>query len=570
MIKRITVLTSLGLIIGSVVGVLAVGFVEAVLWLNDFLLMSPGFRQPDSERSLQIALTIGVPAFGGLLVGFLSRFMSDGRFHGPADAIATAQSVDATMPVKDGVLSAIASCLSLGSGASVGQYGPLAHMGSSVGSWISRLTDTDDSLGRIGIGCGAAAAIAAAFHAPIAGLVFAREVILRHNSVRAFAPIAIAATLGYVVAHIIFKRAPLFRVEDLIVPSPYEYLVFIAIGVAGAFVAVFYMRAIEFAGDMAARLRWPMPVKTACAGLALGVVALQIPDVLGIGQEALRLAMTGDALSAVELAQLMIGKLLLTALCLGFGFAGGVFSPALLIGTLFGALIGNGAEWLVGDHHSDIAVYAVCGMVAVTSPVIGAPLTAVLIVFELTQNFDLATAALVSVACANLIAYRVFGRSFFDKQLQTRGFDLRLGRDKVTVQQHTIRPLISQRYTAGKTVDTLAIIRDALVRDKRSEAYIRDADGTYVGTLSLHSLMALISAGTPLDELAKSHATPERLTLHPDASIWTAMAALEDFAGESIPVIENRQLLGVLYELDTVRSYQKILDAVREEENAAV
>ena len=523
---------------------------------------------PAFGRGWLTAMTLGIPTAGGLIVGLISTRIPDKRFYGPADVIQTAQSLDATMPVKSGVLSAIAAGLSLGSGASVGQYGPLVHIGSSIGSWFSRVTNGDRSLGKIGIACGAAAAISAAFHAPLAGLVFAREVILRHYSLRAFAPIAVASTLAYVVAHIVFKRAPLFRIDDLLVASAHEYLLFIVVGIAGALVATVYMRAIEYAASVSRNLHWPVPVKTALAGLALGVVALQVPDVLGIGQEALRLAIAGETFSAAELAQIMLAKLLLTALCLGFGFAGGVFSPALLIGTLFGALIGTGAEWLIGGPHSHIAIYAVCGMVAVTSPVIGAPLTAVLIVFELTQNFDLATAAMISVAFANLVAFRVYGRSFFDVQLQARGFDLSLGRDKVTVQQHTIRKLLNQEFTSGKADDSLADVRTALIKDKRSEAYILDSSGIYVGTLTLHRLMELIASGAALDRPVGPYAEPESLVLHPDTSIWTAMSEMEGFVGESIPVLEDDRLAGVLFESTIVAAYLAILDDIRREEHA--
>jgi CIC family chloride channel protein len=306
------------------------------------------------------------------------------------------------------------------------------------------------------------------------------------------------------------------------------------------------------------------------AGLALGLVALQIPDILGIGQEALRLAMSGDAFSAAELAQTMLAKLFLTALCLGFGFAGGVFSPALLIGTLFGALVGSGAAWIFGEQQSPIAVYAVCGMVAVTSPVIGAPLTAVLIVFELTQNFDLATAAMVSVAFANLIGFRIYGRSFFDVQLQARGFDLSLGRDKVTAQQRTIGGLLHQDYTKGREDHTLTDIRAALIRDRRSEAYIVDSSGSYVGTLTLHRLMELIAAGTELNRHAGPYAKAESLILSTDTSIWTAMSKMEDFVGESIPVLHDGRLVGVLFESTIVSAYLGLLEDIRREENAAV
>jgi len=570
MIRRILTLTLLGLVVGCVVGLLAVGFVEAILWLNRQFFLAPGVRESATSDAAATALTIGVPAVGGLIVGLLRTLMPERRFQGPQDVIEIAHAPNPTMPVRRGFLSTLAAGISLGSGASVGQYGPLAHMGAWIASWISRTSRLDPSLGVISIACGCAAAISAAFHAPIAGLVFSREVILRNYSLRAFAPIAVASILGYVVDHVVFKRQPLFRVDELIIASPWEYLVFIAIGIAGAVVATVFMRAVEFAGRLSSKLNWPVPVKTALAGLALGIVALEIPDVLGIGQDALRAALDGNVFGAVDLAQLLIAKLLLTALCLGFGFAGGVFSPALLIGALFGALVGTGAEWLVGDQHSPIAVYAVCGMVAVAGPVIGAPLTTVLIIFELTQNFDLATAALASVAFANLIGYRIYGQSFFDTQLQARGFDLRLGRDKVTAQQHSIRQLVSPDYTEIDAVQTLRETRDALISDGRSEAYVVDSDRQYVGTLSLHRLLELTSTGTLPDAAAGDHAVPEALILGPDESIWAAMSQTQDFVGESIPVVDDKRLVGVLYESTVVSEYLDLLGNIRKEEHAAV
>ncbi len=570
MISRISILTLLGLVIGVIVGVLAVSFVEVVLWLNDLFGISPNSRASILDRQWLTIMTIGIPTIGGLLVGLLSLMLPGHRFHSPQDVIRIAQTTHPTMPVKHGLLSTLAACLSLGAGASVGQYGPLAHMGASIGGWISHIFQGDRSLRMISIACGCAAAISAAFHAPLAGLVFSREVVLRHYSLRAFAPIAVSSILAYVVSHLVFKRLPLFRVEELTVAKPLEYLVFIMIGVAGAFVATAFMRAIEIAGNLSRKLAWPAPVKTALAGLALGIVATQIPDVLGIGQEVLRQAITGHHLDAVHLAQLMLAKLLVTALCLGFGFAGGVFSPALLIGTLYGALIGTGAEWLVGDQHSPIAIYAICGMVAVTSPVIGAPLTTVLIVFELTQNFDLATAALASAAFANLIGVRIYGRSYFDVQLNAQGFDLSQGRDKIAAQQHSIAGLVSQEFTSVDARQTLREIQDKLVQDKRSEAYVVDADNCYIGTLTLHRLMEFSATGVSPDESAGNLAVPESLVLAPDDSIWSAMSGLQDFVGESIPVVDKQRLAGVIFESTLVSTYLDVLAEVRKDEHAAM
>jgi len=155
-------------------------------------------------------------------------------------------------------------------------------------------------------------------------------------------------------------------------------------------------------------------------------------------------------------------------------------------------------------------------------------------------------------------------------QLQAQGFDLGLGRDKVIAQQYTIRHHVSTDYTAANARSNLRDIRDALVRDKRSEAYVVDDEAHYVGTLTLHRLLELTSGGVSLDELVVEHAMPEALILSPDESIWAAMSKIEDFIGESIPVVENNQLIGVLFESTIVSAYLNILDSNRHEEHAAV
>ena len=562
MFKRISILTSLGLVIGGVVAMVAVGFVEAVLAMNHTLL------GPSSGR-WHTLLTIAVPTIGGLLVGLLALLLKDRRFHGPPDAIRAAHTASADMPARHGIVSAAAACVSLGSGASVGQYGPLVHLGATIGAWVRRFIGTERSVGNIGIACGAAAAISAAFHAPIAGLIFAREVILRQYSLRAFAPIAVASTVAYVIAHVVLQREPLFQVTQHIVASPWEYAVFIGIGIAGALLALVYVRAIAYAQSAAQRLELPAPARPALAGLVLGITALQVPEVLGIGQDVLRHAMGGDMYSVLDLGVILVTKLLMTALCLGFGFAGGVFSPALLIGALFGALVGSGTEILFAEQHSYIAVYAVCGIVAVAGPVIGAPLTMVLIVFELTQNFDLAAAAMLSVAFANLVGFRVLGRSLFDEQLRLGGFDLSLGRDKVTAEQQHVETLLHDAFTKAAAESRLIELRRMLVRDRRSEVHIVDGAGVYLGTLSLHRLMELADAGTPPDDTAILHAQTAEIRLTPATSVWEAMNLMQGFVGESIPVLDDGKLVGALSEGEIVSAYLDIVERIREEENAA-
>ena len=569
---RIASIAVLGLVIGVLASLAAIAFVELVFALNDWLLIAPRSRFMVDDAWLLLLATICVPALGGLIVGVLHRFIPERRSHGPPDIIRSVQGLDGRIPPRSGFLSAAASVISLGAGASVGQYGPLAHLGATLGSLVARVTPHGRWVATVGVGCGVAAAISTAFNAPIAGIVFAHEVVLRHYSLRAFAPVTVAATMGYVVANVVFERPPLFRVETISVGFAPEVLGFILIGAAGAFVAVLYMRAILFSGRLAQRLPVANHFKPMLAGAVLGLAAIWLPDILGIGKETLRFAIIDHAFAPGELAFLLVAKILATALCIGFGFAGGVFSPALLIGILFGALAGNGAELVLGELRSDIAIYAICGMVAVTSAVIGAPLTTILFVFELTRNYDLATAAMVSVVFSNLVSYRVFGRSLYDVQLRMRGIDLSAGRETVILEDRLIESYVTGDYTALAPDMPLGEARSRLLAASRHEGYVVDAGGVYLGTVKLAELETGGESGGPGPGTAVARlAEREALILTPRTSVRAAMEQMGDFVGESIPVLEEGDggsMLGVVFEASIVKAYLDTMNDIRREENA--
>ena len=560
----------LGMVTGTVASLAAIGFVDLVLLLNEWLLISPRSRFMQEDAWLLLLATIIVPAAGGLIVGIAHRYIPEHRALGPSDVIRAVQGPDGRIPLRSGFLSALTSVVSLGAGASVGQYGPLTHLGATFGSLVARLNRHAGMTITVWVGCGVAAAISTAFNAPIAGIVFAHEVILRHYSLRAFAPITVAATIGHVMANAVFERPPLFRVESIEVGSAPEFLGFIAIGVVGAFVAVLYMRAILVSTRIARRLPVADHLKPMLAGALLGVAAIGMPDILGIGKETLRFAVIDHAYSSGELALLLVAKILATALCIGFGFAGGVFSPALLTGILFGALAGNGAELVLGELRSDVAIYAICGMVAVASAVMGAPLTTILIVFELTRNYDLATAAMVSVVFSNLVSYRIFGRSLFDVQLRMRGFDLSAGRDKVILERQLIESWVTRDFTALAPDMPIGEAKARLLGARRHEGYVVDANGAYLGEVTLAEIVASEERGRPGETTAARLANRDGLFFTPKTSVWDAMERMGNYVGESIPVVEDGgpRLLGVVFEAAIVRAYLDAMKNIRSEEHA--
>ncbi|WAM49119.1 chloride channel protein [Vreelandella venusta] len=566
-VLRFLGLVVLGSGVGGVAALAAVGFVNTVVWLNDLLLISPRGQMMAANTTLVTLATLLVPTLGGLLVGQLHRNLPESRPHTPADVIAAVQTRRGCLPAKAGALSALSGLVSLGAGASVGQYGPLVHLGATLGSLITRLLRLGRSEDNITIACGVAAAIAAAFNAPLAGIVFAHEVVLRHYALRAFAPVAAAAIVGYVLASKLLAQGALFHITEPAIPKPWEFALFLALGGLGALVAGAYIHAILAMGKLAKRLPLPTSLRPALAGALLGLTALWVPDILGMGQETLRFATLPGAYGGGELLLVLLLKLAATALCLGLGFAGGAFSPALVIGTLFGALAGTLVAELGGGQETFI-FYAVCGMVAVTAPVLGAPLTTLLIVFELTGSYALTTAALASVTLASPLAAQLFGRSLFDIQLARRGLDLSAGRSRAVLQEERLTELISHDAVTllPETPLTTAISRLSLAG--RSEAYLVDNQGVYHGCVTLASLEAL-REGSESPTLADCPKAP-RPVLDPQSSLWEAMHQLQKITGEAIAVVdEQRRFLGVAYESSIAQAFLHHSDALRREEHGA-
>ncbi len=562
LISRVLRVLLVGLLIGSASSLIALAMIKFISFgghrIAEFENTHPGV--------IAVLMIVGIPAIGGLIVGHIVQHMTHQRPHNPADVILAAQSnlKLASLKLKDGILNFIASIISLVSGASLGQYGPIVNMGATLSAHLNKITRTDHT---VLIGCGVAAAISSAFNAPIAGIVFAHEVILRHYSLRAFAPITVAASIGFYLSKFVFFSEHLFQMEFVQILYLAEFAGFIVIGIFAGLLAVLFLQSILYARLLSARLPIQQKFKPMIAGLCIGVVALEIPEILGVGDTAMRLTLYSPPSSAIEIGVLLIAKIAAAALCLGFGFAGGVFSPALLIGVLFGTLFGMGVEQLF--PYSNIAVYAVCGMAAVTSPVIGAPLTTILIIFELTHNYELTTAVMISVVFSNVIAYRLFGRSLFDYQLKSRGFDLSQGRDPLILSTMSIANIGRRSCTRIKSSISIQTAIEHLVEDGVNEAFVVDRQQRFIGSVSLTALVKHSATEATLLEV-ENLVNQYGLRFSPTTSIWDAMRDIKDFVGESVPIVDkqSQKLTGIIYETDLIRAYMQTARDLRNEETA--
>ncbi len=353
------------------------------------------------------------------LVLLIKRVFGIGRYHGPADSIHAAHVSTNELELKKGFGSTLAAFVSASGGASVGQYGPLVHFGTVVGCFIQRYSSGPVS-NDIFIGCGVAGAISAGFNAPLAGILFAHEVILRRLSLRAIAPIAMSSIVAAAASRwaigdrLLFElKFPDFSLLDLLPGILLTAPVF-------ALVAILFMLVVLGTARFAAETRIRPAYLILIAALICGATGIFFPEILGLGTDTINSMISGE-FAVTYLCILFFAKAVMTAICVGFGLFGGVVLPALFIGTAAGVL---GSHALAAIGLAAGSAVSVAGMAAVAAAVIGAPLSTIILLLEITKSYEFAVAAMLAVVTCTLITNEFFGASLFDRQLRERGIDL--------------------------------------------------------------------------------------------------------------------------------------------------
>lgn len=522
----------IALMIGIAAGFAALLFRKGISVLQTTLYGTDDMHVASVAGSLPWWWVLLVPIIGGLVVGLiLHHFTPDGRVRAVADTIEGAALREGRVEKRAGLASALASVITLGAGGSSGREGPVVHLAAVISSWVSNRIHADGITGRDLLGCAVAAAVSASFNAPIAGTIFALEVVLRHFAVHAFAPIAIAAVAGTVINRLEFGNITEFTLPTETTLAFYvELPAFMLLGLLSGLVAVALMRAIFWADDLGnaiqARTGLPRWLRPALAGALLGGIAIQFPQIIGVGYETTSAALTGQMLLH-EAVVLAVVKTAAVAITLGGRMGGGVFSPALVLGSLTGLAFGLIATGVFPDVSGTETLYALAGMGAVAAAVLGAPISTTLIVFELTGDWQTGLAVMVAVSLSTAIASKLVNRSFFLTQLERRGIQLAAGpQDWVLTRvpvREVMRPAGSPRMAP------------------EARCWVLIEAGTYIDhTHTLDRAMALFDAGDV------------------------------DF----IPVItlgregEPPTLMGALFEVDALKAYNRALSETAREEHS--
>ncbi|MEM5581867.1 MULTISPECIES: chloride channel protein [unclassified Roseibium] len=361
------------------------------------------------------------PAAGGLVVGWiLQRFHPQKRAGAVADVIEARANGGRGLPLKSGLWSALVTTISLGSGASAGREGPVVHLGATLGTAVCSYFSLPDSARRVILGCAVASAVSASFNAPIAGVLFAHEVVLGHYAVSAFVPIVLASVMGTLLSRLWFGDIAAFEIPAYEITSYLEIPAFALLGLACAAVAIIFQFALIGTDWIARNITMPLWLRPAIGGLMVGTLGVFFPGILGVGYEATDLALK-HSLSITTLLALLVVKTAATAITLASRFGGGIFSPSLYLGAMTGGAFGLIAAAVFPEMASSHGLYAILGMGAVAAAVLGAPFSTTVIVFELTGGYALSIALLLSVSIATGLTQAVHGKSYFHWQLGMRG-----------------------------------------------------------------------------------------------------------------------------------------------------
>ena len=567
---RQLLLLVLGLAIGAIAAGGAIGFRDLIGLIQ---LGALGF---ESERVYSLVQeqpwwrVLLVPAVGGLVVGLFIHFVMPGRRpQGVADVMEATALRGGRMGIKAGIGAAVASAASIGFGASVGREGPVVHLGATLSSWLSERLHLSRQLSLTLLGCGVASAIAASFNAPIAGVFFALEVVVGHYALSSFAPIVIASVTGTIISRLYYGNFPAFVIPDKTIVSFLEFPAFAVLGIAAAVIAILFIKATLAAQDRITALPGPRWIKPAVAGLILGAVALEFPHVLGVGYE------TTDAAIAEQfplqmLAILLVLKLVVTSMCLGAGFGGGVFSPSLVMGALAGGLVGGLATLAAPELSSGPGAYTIVGMGAVAGAVLGAPISTILIIFELTSSFTLTIAVMVGVVIASVITQAVVGRSFFTAQLARRGIRIDGGRETSLLESRNVTEIMETDFECVPDGHPLPRVRERLRHVANGELFVTTEDGALLGTITLVDLSEA-AFDTSYDSLLNADDVVRRNTpaLARDASLEDARALLDESHEDRLAVVEDMEsmtLIGSLRGRDVLHAYNQAIIQVRAEE----
>jgi CIC family chloride channel protein len=568
-----TALIGMAIVVGVGTGLGAVLFIRLIALLQNLFFVQGG----SAFGFLGAGLLIVIPAVGGLVAGpIIEFFAKEAKGHGVPEVMQAIALRGGRIRPRVVLAKIAASAVCIGSGGSVGREGPIVQVGAALGSTVGQWLRFSETRIRNLVACGAAAGIAATFNAPIAGVVFAMEIILGELHIGDLGNVIISAVTASTISRIFLGDFPAFSIPSYAVKSPWEILLYVVLGALAAVTAVGFIRMLYGFEDLFDSWRIPNALKPAVGGVLLGGLALlyplalrlpgrfpanaSLPEIFGTGFTTIEQALLGNLPFGLLLAMVFL-KPLATSLTLGSGNSGGVFAPALFLGAVLGGAFGDVVERFAPGATAGSGAFAVVGMAAVFAGAARAPFTAFLIVFEMTSDYRMIIPLMAGVIVSLILAERLHRESIYTLKLARRGIHIKSGHD-VDVMDTVRVDEIMVRKPATVPVDMpVARLAGEFIRTGRHGFPVLQPDGSLCGMVSLEDYRRETEGGAePPENLRVGDiSTCNVVSVHPDETVGVALRRMAPRDLSRLPVVardDPQRLVGVVRRNDIVRAYE--------------
>ena len=533
---------------GVLAGLVAAGFLNALRGVQWIFTQRAGDIVAVA-REMPLWQRVLTPVLGGLLAGLcllLSRHFATGKR--TTDYLEAISLGDGRLPLRLSLCKAVAALLSVGSGGSIGREGALVQLAALGASRMGVWAGLHAPRLRLLVAAGTAGGVAAAYHAPIAGSLFVAEVVLGSLAMESFGPLIVAAVAATLTARQLGEAAPLYPTQALGLVSWWEAAPMAVLGILAGLVARLSVNWFTRCEGWFARLPVMLPGRMALGGLVVGLISLQWPEVWGNGQSVIGAILEGNWFG-LALLGVLVAKLAATGVTTGSGAVGGVLTPTLFLGAALGGLMGQALHGWLPTGTANPAAYALVGMAALLTAMTRAPLVSVVLVFELTLDYDLVVPAMLGAVCAHATASGLHVESVYAESLRRK----EAGKPTLRPEELCIRNVVKEPPPAISASATLAEVAERFLHTRRLHLAVVSSSGALVGLVNLHDIKEYLTE-IPLGRLVSAeelaHATP---LLTPDMSLHATFPAFAGFEGEHLPVVDDassRRLVGSVAKFD--------------------
>ena len=553
------------LILAALLGFLA-GFASTFFrWMIEFfgsVFSVKGFFITGIPPQMYPFLLPLMPMVGGCFIGLICKFFPNAVKENGVHKVMYAVALNDGKVRKRTITScAVTSSITIGSGGSAGREGPTVQIGAAVGSTLGQWLHLSTERVRVLVGCGAAAGIAASFNAPLAGVLFALEIVLGDFTIHTFSPIIIASVIGTVTGRALEGNEVTFDVPVHELVHPTEIIFYLALGMLCGAVARLFTFIYFYAQQIfEEKINIPDYFKPALGGFIVGMISIFLPQILGNGYDYMEQALTGQMFWGLAFL-LVFMKIMCTSITLGSGGMGGVFAPSLFVGAMLGTAFGSTIHGVFPTLTASAETYSVVGMGAVAGAVMQAPLTNILMLFELTNDYTLILPIMVSCIASSYTYQRFTKHSIYVQYLLNRGINIRHGREVSIMNSIKVRDVMNTEFTTIAQEMPFRKILETISYSKNFYFPVLDNKGDMTGILSFSDIREMMFEEQLGDLLVAGElATHKVLALTPEQNLNQAMELFTQLDVDQLPVVRHDdkvKVIGMITRGDVMASYNR-------------